>query len=75
MLLYIGDTLTQHCGSSSRVHQAVGLMVSATDKSTDVILLWEKNVVSRLISQTDKFKRQLGPLPSHTAKEMYSVYI
>jgi hypothetical protein len=34
-----------------QILRAVGLMVSATDKSADADLLWEKNIVP------DKFKR------------------
>jgi hypothetical protein len=38
----------------------IRLMVSVADKPIDAVLLWEKNTVSWLISQADKFKRTEG---------------
>ena len=41
----------------------VRLMVSAADKLAKADLLWEKNIITWLISQTDKFEQtaQLSP--------------
>jgi hypothetical protein len=41
------------CETTSKYHVTV---LAAADKSAEADLLWEKNIVTRLLSQADKFK-------------------